>query len=365
MTIIQDIQARELLDSRGQAILECEVTLECGALGRAVAPVGVPKEMRDGDERRFGGRGVGLSLSHVRDLISTPLRGMDGLNQVGVDRALGNLDSIGGNSSFGVSLAVCHAAALALEIPLCRYLGGLRGSRLPDPIVTLCRSSSGSQFGEFLAMSRKTGMRFKDKLRMLSELSQGLLREFENRGVRFNQGFEGIDVLDVMDCDILDSMRAASEYCGYSLESDVAFGLARPLPLDMTTVESRSEGLQELLKEYPITYVELDWVKDEIASLSEALKGILVCGVSSSCNGRVVEMSSASTVTELLGKCDEVRCGGRKLVFSACGACGCDDSSASELSIAVGAEHVRFGSLFRSENVLKYNQLLRLEEMIS
>ncbi|MCR5380811.1 MAG: phosphopyruvate hydratase, partial [Lentisphaeria bacterium] len=110
MTLIQNIESRELLDSQGNATLECDVMLECGALGRATAVVGVPNDKRDDDPKRFWGKGVGMALSNVRDLVATQLRGMDSLNQAGVDLTLENLDSIGGNSSLAFSLSVAQAA---------------------------------------------------------------------------------------------------------------------------------------------------------------------------------------------------------------------------------------------------------------
>ena len=364
MTLIQNIESRELLDSQGNATLECDVMLECGALGRATAVVGVPNDKRDDDPKRYWGKGVGMALSNVRDLVATQLRGMDSLNQAGVDRTLENLDSIGGNSSLAVSLAVAQAAALAVELPLCRYLGGANARRLPNPIVSVAHVVNFSQFAELLLVWRRSSVRFRERLRGCAEIAHAFEEEIGNRGLRKAIGLRGLEVFDGDEKEILDGLRQAMEVAGYTQGEEVSIGLAMPQASDQMSPEGRREGLVELLKEYPISYVEVDWPDDEITALmatSEA-QGVTICGAAPRSRARRLDLNMEKTLTRLLDHAASYRDGGKTLVVSALTAGGADDSFAADLSVALHAEYARFGSLNRAESIAKYNQLLRLEE---
>lgn len=364
MTLIQNIDCRELLDSQGNATLECDVMLECGALGRATAVVGVPNDKRDDDPKRYWGKGVGMALSNVRDLVATQLRGMDSLNQAGVDRTLENLESIGGNSSLVVSLAVAQAAALATELPLCRYLGGVNARRLPNPVVSVAHSANYSQFSEFLLVWRRSSLRFRERLRGCAEIGHAFEEEITNRGLRKSIGTRGLEVFDGDEWDMLDSMRQAIEVAGYAQGEEVSIGLAMPMPSDQTSPEGRREGLVDLLKEYPISYVEIDWNDDEAAALTALpeLQNVTLCGTAPRCRARQLDLNMEKTLTRLLDRAASCRDAGKTLVVSALTAGGADDLFAADLAVALHAEYARFGSLNRAESIAKYNQLVRLEE---
>ena len=364
MTLIQNIDSRELLDSQGNATLECDVMLECGALGRAVAVADVPNDKRDDDPKRYWGKGVGMALSNVRDLVATQLRGMDALNQAGVDRTLENLESIGGNSSLAVSLAVAQAAALAVELPLCRYLGGVNAKRLPNPIVTLCRLENGGLFNEILLVWRRSSVRFRERLRGCAEIAHAFADEVTARSLRNGNGEYGLKIFDGDEREILDCVRQAIETTGYAQNDEVSVGLSKPQPADQTSPEERQERLVELLKEYPISYVEIDWGDNEVASLVALpeLQNVTLCGTASRCRARQLDINMEKTLTRLLERATGVRDAGRTLVVSALTAGGEDDLFAADLSVALHAEYARFGSLNRAESIAKYNQLIRLEE---
>ena len=364
MTLIQNIDSRELLDSQGNATLECDVALECGALGRAVAVVGVPDDKRDDDPKRYWGKGVGMALSNARDLAATQLRGMDALNQAGVDRTLENLESIGGNSSLAISLAVAQAAALAVELPLCRYLGGVNTRRLPNPLVSVAHIVNYSQFGELLLVWRRSSVRFRERLRGCAEIAHAFEEEIANRGLRKSIGLNGLEIFDGDEREILDSLRQAMEVAGYTQGEEVSIGLARPTAADQSSPEGRREGLLDLLKEYPISYVEIDWPDDEAAALAglPELQNVTLCGTAPRCRARRLDLNMEKTLTRLLERATAVRDSGKTLVVSALTAGGADDLFAADLSVALHAEYARFGSLTRGESIAKYNQLVRLEE---
>ena len=347
MTLIQNIDSRELLDSQGNATLECDVMLECGALGRAVAVADVPNDKRDDDPKRYWGKGVGMALSNVRDLVATQLRGMDALNQAGVDRTL-----------------VAQAAALAVELPLCRYLGGVNARRLPNPLVSVAHIVNYSQFGELLLVWRRSSVRFRERLRGCAEIAHAFEEEIGNRGLRKSIGLRGLEVFDGDEREILDSLRQAMEVAGYTQGDEVSIGLAMPQSSDQMSPEGRREGLVDLLKEYPISYVEIDWPDDEITPLMvmPEAQGVTLCGAAPRSRARRLDLNTEKTLTRLLDHAALYRDSGKTLVVSALTAGGADDLFAADLSVALHAEYARFGSLNRAESIAKYNQLIRLEE---
>ena len=238
---ITEVIGREVLDSRGNPTVEVDVLLECGVMGRAAVPSGASTgehealELRDGDKKRYGGKGVTKAVNNVNTVIADALLGMEVTDQVGIDRTLLELDgtptksNLGANALLGVSLACAKAAANALEMPLYRYIGGVNAKVLPVPMMNIINGGSHSDapiaFQEF--MIRPVGAEsFREALRMGAEVFHSLKKVLHDRGLSTAVGDEGgfAPALKGTE-DALESIIKAIEAAGYKAGEDVMIGL--------------------------------------------------------------------------------------------------------------------------------------------
>ena len=206
MTTIMDVFAREILDSRGNPTIEVDVELECGAMGRAAVPSGASTgeheacELRDGDKKRFLGKGVSKAVENVNDIIAPELLDMDATEQVEIDSIMISLDGtpnktkLGANAILGVSLAVVKASAIALEQPLYKYIGGVNAKELPVPMMNVINGGSHADnnvdLQEFMIMPAGAGS-FKEAYRMAAETFHGLKTVLKKKGYSTAVGDEG------------------------------------------------------------------------------------------------------------------------------------------------------------------------------
>src|SRR5205807_5535529 len=236
-TSIQKIHAREILDSRGNPTVEVDVRLEGGGLGRAAVPSGASTgeheawELRDGDKKRYGGKGVTKAVANVNGKIASAIKGMDAHDQAKIDNRLVELDgsknkkNLGANALLGVSLAVAHAAAAAENKPLFRYLGGKEARVLPVPMMNILNAGAHSDapidFQEFMIVPRGAPT-FAEGLRYGAEIFHALKTVLKDRGLSTNVGDEGGFAPQLKSADdALESISAAAEKAGYKLGEQI------------------------------------------------------------------------------------------------------------------------------------------------
>ena len=413
-TNIADIRAREILDSRGNPTVEVEVHLESGTRGRAAVPSGASTgqheawELRDSDKKRYGGKGVRQAVEGVHQTIAPALRGMDALDQPAIDAALIKLDGtpnkkeLGANALLGVSLATAHAAAAALEVPLFKYLGGPNAKVLPVPMMNVINGGAHSDapidFQEFMIMPKGLPT-FSKALRCGTEIFHSLKAVLKKRGLSTAVGDEGGFAPNFKSADdALETLAQAVEDAGYKLGGDVF------LALDAAASEfydedkkiyrfKKSDGseksaaeliayYQDLTKRFPIISIEDgcaegDW--DGWKQLTDALgekvqivgddlfvtnveflrKGIEL-GVA---NSILVKVNQIGTLTETLDAIELARENRYTAVISHRSG-ETEDTTIADIAVATNAGQIKTGSLCRTDRVAKYNQLLRIEEIL-
>jgi enolase len=415
MTAIFDIVAREIIDSRGNPTLEAEVTLECGVTGRAAVPSGASTgenealELRDGDDSRYLGKGVTKAVQNVNEKIFPELEGMDALDQVAVDRTMLEMDgtptkkNLGANAILAVSLATAHAAANALEIPLFRYIGGTNAKVLPVPMMNIINGGSHSDapiaFQEF--MIRPVGACcFKEGLRMGAEVFHNLKKVIKARGLSTAVGDEGgfAPKFDGTE-DAIESVLKAIEQAGYKPGEDVTLALdcaASEFYKDGVYDYSIFEGkdgakrssaeqadyLAELQAKYPIDSIEDgmdegDWdgwklLTDKIGDKCQLVGDDLFVtnvdylkkGIDTGCaNSILIKVNQIGTLTETLDAIEMAHKAGYTAVVSHRSG-ETEDTTIADLSVAVNAGQIKTGSMSRTDRICKYNQLLRIEELL-
>ncbi|MDQ0287906.1 phosphopyruvate hydratase [Oligosphaera ethanolica] len=415
MTAIKELCAREILDSRGTPTVEVDVELECGVIGRASVPSGASTgenealELRDGDAKRYFGKGVGQAVANVQNSIAPALRGMDALDQSGVDRVMINLDGtetksgLGANAMLAVSLATAQAAALALDLPLFRYLGGVNAKILPVPMMNVLNGGSHSSaplaFQEF--MIRPVGAHsFREALRMGAEIFHCLKKDLKERGLSVGIGDEGGFAPELQGVeDALDTLMHAVEKAGYVISKDVTLAMdcaASEFYIDGIYDATKFEGskgakrnseqqiayLQGLIRQYPLDSIEdglseHDWdgwkaltavVGDKCQLVGDDLfvtnAKYLRKGIETGCgNAILVKLNQIGTLTETLDTVRMAQRAGYATVISHRSG-ETEDSFIADLAVATGAGQIKTGSLCRGERTAKYNQLLRIEEQL-
>jgi enolase len=416
MTGILDITAREIIDSRGNPTLEAEVTLESGVVGRAAVPSGASTgenealELRDGDKTRYLGKGVLKAVENVNDLIAPELLDMDAVDQVAIDQAMLELDGtetkskLGANAILAVSLAVAHAAANALELPLYRYIGGTNAKVLPIPMMNIINGGSHSDapiaFQEF--MIRPVGACcFKEGLRMGAEVFHNLKAVLKAKGLSTAVGDEGGFAPNFASGigEALESVLEAIKNAGYEPGKDITIALdcaASEFFEDGAYNYAKFEGpdgakrdsaaqveyLAELVEKYPIDSVEdgmdeNDWdgwkllcdkLGDKIQLVGDDLfvtnvkflkKGIDM----GAANSILIKVNQIGTLTETLDAIEMAHKAGYTAVVSHRSG-ETEDTTIADLSVAVNAGQIKTGSMSRTDRIAKYNQLLRIEEML-
>ncbi len=414
MTAIQNVLAREILDSRGNPTLEVEITLESGVMGRAAVPSGASTgenealEMRDGDKSRYLGKGVQNAVDNVNKKIFPEVEGLDALDQTKIDKVMLDLDgtetksNLGANAMLGVSLAVAHAASNVLGMPLYRYIGGTNAKVLPVPMMNIINGGSHSDapiaFQEF--MIRPIGApTFKEGLRMGAEVFHALKKILKDKGLSTAVGDEGGFAPNFSGGteEALDSVIAAIKAAGYKPGTDVTIALdcaasefyengkynyAKFEGKDgaVRSSEEQADYLAELIDKYPIDSIEDgcdegDWdgwkistdkIGDKIQLVGDDLfvtnvkflkKGIdLGCG-----NSILIKVNQIGTLTETLDAIEMAHKAGFTAVISHRSG-ETEDTTIADIAVAMNAGQIKTGSLSRTDRICKYNQLLRIEE---
>ena len=409
MTAIIDIQAREILDSRGNPTVEVDVTLESGAFGRAAVPSGASTgaheavELRDGDPKRYGGKGVLNAVDAVNHEIFDVLSGLDGEDQVHIDQTLIELDTtankrrLGANAILGVSLAVAKAAAEECGLPLYRYVGGTFARTLPVPMMNIINGGAHADnpidIQEFMIMPVGADS-FADAVRMGSEIFHALRKGLKDAGHNTNVGDEGGFAPNLKSTDeALGFIAKATEAAGYTLGDDIM------LALDCASTEFFAKGkynlagegrvldaggmvdyLAELCGRYPILSIEDgmsedDWdgwaalterlgasvqlVGDDLfVTNPERLRDGIAKGVA---NSILVKVNQIGTLSETLEAVETAHTAGYTAVMSHRSG-ETEDNTIADLAVATNCGQIKTGSLSRSDRMAKYNQLIRIEE---
>ena len=414
MKIIKII-GREILDSRGNPTVEVEVWLASGVMGRASVPSGASTgiheaiELRDADKSRYNGKGVLKAVKHVNDTIAPRLLGMSALQQADIDRAMIALDGtptksrLGANAILGVSLAVAQAAAAYLKMPLYRYLGGEQAHVMPIPMMNIINGGSHSNapiaFQEF--MIRPVGASsFHEGLRMGVEVFHALKSVLAKRHLSTAVGDEGGFAPELTGTeDALDCLMQAIRRAGYEPGKDVRIALdcaSSEFFVDGIYDYSKFEGekgkrrtseeqidyLEQLISQYPIDSIEdgmseEDWdgwqkLTERIGQRCQLVGDDLFVtnveylskGIQKHCaNAILIKVNQIGTLTETLAAIDMAqRHGYNSIVSHRSGET--EDTCIADIAVATNSGQIKTGSLSRSERVAKYNQLLRIEEML-
>lgn len=408
MTIITDVYAREVLDSRGNPTVEVEVYLESGAMGRALVPSGASTgeyeavELRDGGDR-YMGKGVLKAVEHVNEDIAPELVGYDALDQVGIDQLLIDLDGthnkskLGANAILGVSMAVARAAADALDIPLYVYLGGFNAKTLPTPMMNIINggehADNNVDIQEFMVMP-VGAEKFADALRMGAEIFHNLKAVLKSKGYNTAVGDEGGFAPNLSSNEeALQTIIEAIEKAGYKPGEEVLLAMdvaASEMYKDgkynmkgegvVKTSEEMIEYYSQLVAKYPIVSIEdgldeNDWegwkkltealgdkvqlVGDDLfvtntSKLSEGIeKGIG--------NSILIKVNQIGTLTETFDAIEMAKRAGYTAVISHRSG-ETEDSTIADIAVATNAGQIKTGAPSRTDRVAKYNQLLRIED---
>ncbi|CAO3357758.1 phosphopyruvate hydratase [Azospirillum melinis] len=411
MSVITEIHAREILDSRGNPTVEVDVSLETGAFGRAAVPSGASTgaheavELRDGDKSRFGGKGVLKAVESVNGEIYDALAGLDADDQRGIDLAMIDLDGtenksrLGANAILGVSLAVARAAAEDAGLPLYRYVGGAFASLLPVPMMNIINGGAHADnpidIQEFMIMpvGAETGA---DAIRMGSEIFQSLKKKLKDAGHNTNVGDEGGFAPNIGSTDeALGFVMKAIEAAGYKPGDDVM------LALDAASTEFFKNGKYELAGEgkslspeqmvaywadlagrFPIISIEDGMAEDDWEgwkALTDAIGNKvqlvgddlfvtnpkrLAQGIRQGvANSILVKVNQIGTLSETLEAVDMAHKAGYTAVLSHRSG-ETEDSTIADLAVATNCGQIKTGSLSRSDRLAKYNQLIRIEEQL-
>ena len=409
MTAIVDIIGREILDSRGNPTVEVDVVLENGIIGRAAVPSGASTgaheavELRDGDKKRYGGKGVRKAVDAVNGEIFDAIGGMDTEEQVKIDETMIALDGtpnksrLGANALLGVSLAAAKAAANTNDLPLYRYVGGTSARLLPLPMMNIVNggvhADNPIDFQEFMVLPVGAAT-FADAVRTGAEIFQTLKSALKAAGHNTNVGDEGGFAPNLPSADAaLEFVAKAVEKAGYALGKDVMLGL------DCASTEFFKNGkyiyegegktrtpqeqaryLADLVGRYPIVSIEDGMSEDDMEGwkiLTDMIGGkcqlvgddLFVTNVKrlsqgikdGLANSILVKVNQIGTLTETLAAVEMAHKAGYTAVMSHRSG-ETEDATSADLAVATNCGQIKTGSLARSDRVAKYNQLLRIEE---
>jgi len=410
ITTIKSVHAREILDSRGNPTVEVEVWLEGGAFSRAAVPSGASTgahealELRDGDKKRYNGKGVLQAINHVNHEITKAVIGLDALHQSEIDRAMLKLDGtpnkgkLGANATLGVSLAVARAAANAVELPLYRHLGGVASRVLPVPMFNILNGGvhanwQGTDLQEFM-IAPVGAPTFREALRWGSETYHSLKNVLKEAGYSTGVGDEGgFSPALKKNSDAVELILKAIENAGYRPGEQIAIGLD---PASSSFYEDgyyhlRTEGRQvssaemvemyaEWISKYPIVVLEDglsedDWdgwkvLNEKLGNKIELVgDDLFVTNVSriergiaeNVANAVLIKLNQVGTLTETVAAIEMAReAGWGAMVSHRSGET--IDTFIADFTVAMGTGHLKTGAPCRGERVEKYNQLLRIEE---
>ncbi|MFI7546381.1 phosphopyruvate hydratase [Actinoplanes sp. NPDC049599] len=407
MATIEAIVAREILDSRGNPTVEVEVGLDDGTVGRAAVPSGASTgafeaiELRDGDKGRYLGKGVEKAVSNVEDKIADELLGYEASEQRLIDEKMLDIDGtadkseLGANAILGVSLAVAKAAALSAELPLFRYLGGPNAHLLPVPMMNIlnggAHADSNVDVQEFM-IAPIGAPSFREALRTGAEVYHALKSVLKKKGLSTGLGDEGGFAPNLpTNAAALDLISEAVQAAGFTLGTDIVFAM------DVAATEFHSDGAYvfegspkstdeminyyaKLAETYPIVSIEDPLDEEDWAgwtALTAQLGGkVQIVGddlfvtnptrigrgiAEGAANAVLVKVNQIGSLTETLDAVDMAHRAGFKTMMSHRSG-ETEDTTISDLAVAVGSGQIKTGAPARSDRVAKYNQLLRIEE---
>lgn len=412
MTIISDVYAREVLDSRGNPTVEVEVYLESGAMGRAIVPSGASTgaheavELRDGDKDRYLGKGVLNAVKNVNEIIAPEVIGMDALDQLGIDKLMIKLDGtpnkgkLGANAILAVSMAVARAAADALDLPLYVYLGGFNAKQLPVPMMNIvnggAHADNNVDVQEFMILPVGAPS-FKEALRTGAEIFHSLKSVLKGKGLNTAVGDEGGFAPNfTSNEDALSSIMEAIEKAGYKPGVDVFLGM------DVASTEFYKDGKYHLegegksftsaefvdllaswVDKYPIITIEDgcsedDWegwklltdklgdkiqlVGDDLfVTNTERLEKGIKDGIG---NSILIKVNQIGTLTETFDAIEMAKRAGYTAVVSHRSG-ESEDSTIADIAVATNAYQIKTGAPSRTDRIAKYNQLLRIEDELA
>ncbi len=413
MAYIEEVYAREVLDSRGNPTVEVEVWLEDDIMGRAIVPSGASTgvheavELRDGDKNRYGGKGVEQAVENVNTLIASAVIGMDAMDQTGLDRALIALDGtankgkLGANAILGVSMATARAAAESLGIPLFQYLGGINAKTLPTPMMNILNGGEHADntvdIQEFMIMPVGAAS-FRQALQMGAEVFHSLKAVLKGRGLSTAVGDEGGFAPNLAtNEEAIRVILEAVEKAGYRPGEDIQIALdvaasgmydAASGKYDMKgegVVRSAREMIQYyqmLVDKYPVISIEDGLAEDDWDGwklLTEALGDRiqlvgddlfvtnterLARGIKEKIsNSILIKVNQIGTLTETFDAVEMAKKAGYTAVISHRSG-ETEDSTIADIAVALNTGQIKTGSLSRTDRIAKYNQLLRLEDSL-
>lgn len=413
MSIITEIYAREILDSRGNPTIEVEVYLDSGELGTAIVPSGASTgafeavELRDGDKERYLGKGVLKAVANINDVIAPEIIGFDATDQVGIDETMIELDGtenkakLGANAILGVSIAVANAAAESLGLPLYQYLGGVNAKQLPVPMLNILNGGSHADnnvdIQEFMIMP--VGAKsYKEGLRMGVEIYHNLKKVLKSKGLATGVGDEGGFAPNLASNEeALKMIVEAVELAGYKPGVDIKLALdcaaTEFYNTDKKIYELTGEGVTKTSKEmvdyyeglvekYPIISIEdghdeEDWdgwklmtdrLGDRIQIVGDDLFVTntvrLKRGIDNkTANSILVKLNQIGTITETLDTIEMAKRAGYTTVISHRSG-ETEDTTIADVAVAVNSGQIKTGAPARTDRVAKYNQLLRIEDAL-
>jgi enolase len=411
MSAIVDILAREILDSRGNPTVEVDVVLDGGAMGRAAVPSGAStgaheaSELRDGDKKRYGGKGVKKAVQSVNGELHAALAGLEASDQVKIDQIMIDLDGtpnkkrLGANAILGVSLAAAKAAAEDAGLPLYRYIGGAAAHVLPVPMMNIVNGGAHADnpidIQEFMIMP-VAAANCADAIRTGAEVFHALKKQLKDAGHNTNVGDEG---------GFAPNLKSADEACAFIMKAIEAAGY-KPgtdvvLALDAASTEFFKDGkyhmegegktldaagmvkfYSDLVGRYPIVSIEDGMAEDDFAGWAELTKALggkiqlvgddlfvtnptrLSDGIDKGlANSILVKVNQIGTLTETLAAVEMSHKAGYTAVLSHRSG-ETEDSTIADIAVATNCGQIKTGSLSRSDRLAKYNQLIRIEETL-
>ncbi|WP_370224827.1 phosphopyruvate hydratase [Cytobacillus sp.] len=412
MPFIEQVYAREVLDSRGNPTVEVEVLTESGFFGRAIVPSGASTgeheavELRDGDKSRYLGKGVQKAVDNVNNLIADAVIGLDVTDQVGIDRTMIALDGtenkgkLGANAILGVSMACAHAAAESVGLPLYRYLGGFNSKQLPTPMMNIINGGSHADnnvdFQEFMIMPVGAPT-FKEAIRMGAEVFHSLKKVLSGKGLNTAVGDEGGFAPNLgSNREALEVIIEAISNAGYEAGKDIYLAMdvassefynKETGKYDLAgegrnglTSEDMVNFYEELVNEFPIISIEdgldeNDW--DGHKLLTERIGGKvqlvgddlfvtntkkLAQGIEQGVgNSILIKVNQIGTLTETFEAIEMAKRAGYTAVVSHRSG-ETEDATIADIAVATNAGQIKTGSMSRTDRIAKYNQLLRIED---